>query len=79
MTMVPPADWEVPTYRRVDWEGTPVLEGQYITDMEYEYAPTHQKLIANVESERKELVPTYNHVLAHWKESVFGRQPLCRT
>jgi len=57
----PPADWQVPTYR-VDWEGSPALEGEYISDMEYDAINRVTKLTypEDVDEERKELVPLYN-------------------
>lgn len=69
----PPADWEVPTYR-VDWEGTPDLEGEYATDMEYDALNRVTKLTypEDVDAERKELVPVYNRAGALEKVSLDG-------
>jgi RHS repeat-associated protein len=68
-----PTDWQVPTYR-VDWEGSPTLEGEYVTDMEYDALNRTKKMVypEDVDTERKELIPTYNRAGALEKVSWNG-------
>jgi RHS repeat-associated protein len=57
----PPTNWEVDCFR-VDWANPPTLEGNYLTTMEYDAMNRVTKMTypEDVETERKEFVPTYN-------------------
>src|SRR5690606_8664624 len=57
----PPTNWKVKCFR-VDWENPPTLEGNYLTSMEYDALNRVTKMTypEDLDTERKELVPTYN-------------------
>ncbi len=57
----PPTNWEVACFR-VDWANPPTLEGNYLTSMEYDALNRVTKMAypEDLDTERKELVPTYN-------------------
>jgi RHS repeat-associated protein len=69
----PPTDWEVPVYR-VDWDNSITLEGEYITDMGYDALNRMKKMVypEDEDTERKELIPTYNNAGALEKVTMDG-------
>jgi RHS repeat-associated protein len=69
----PPTDWEVPVYR-VDWDSSPAMEGEYVTDMEYDALNRMKKMVypEDEDTERKELIPTYNNAGALEKVTMDG-------
>ncbi len=68
-----PTDWEVPVFR-VDWNSSSALEGEYITDMEYDALNRMKKMVypEDEDTERKELIPTYNNAGALEKVTMDG-------
>ncbi|MGE3824016.1 MAG: RHS repeat domain-containing protein, partial [Bacteroidia bacterium] len=57
-----PTDWVVECFR-VDWDNAPTLEGEYITNTEYDALNRVTKLTypEDLDTERKELLPVYNN------------------